>query len=102
MNCHGDSNENNRSHKHSNLKHMLHMALCCGLPILIILALPLIGRFSPLVANILGIIAPFICPVMMIGMMVMMMKPAKKHKCADVAVISAETTVEQEIDKIHE
>ncbi|WP_066714201.1 hypothetical protein [Clostridium sp. Marseille-P299] len=52
--------------KHSPLKHML---ICCGLPILIILSLPFIGKCSPVIATLLGTIAPFICPIMMGGMM---------------------------------
>jgi hypothetical protein len=47
MSCHEENKEKQVSHKHSPLKHMLHMAICCGLPIIIIGALPLITRFSP-------------------------------------------------------
>lgn len=49
--------------------HMLHMILCCGLPLLILLVLPLVGY-----RGILQTIAPFICPVMMLVMMPMMMR----------------------------
>ncbi|MBH1939842.1 hypothetical protein I5677_02900 [Mobilitalea sibirica] len=59
---------------------MLHMIICCGLPILIILALPLIASINSGVAAILGVIAPFICPVMMGGMMFMMFKGNKHGK----------------------
>ncbi len=55
----------NGSHK----GHMLHMILCCGLPLLILLVLPLFGY-----KGILQTIAPFICPVMMLVMMPMMMR----------------------------
>ncbi|WFA08852.1 hypothetical protein [Tissierella sp. Yu-01] len=67
-------------------KHILHMLICCGFPILIIGSLPLIARYSPWISLILGFIAPFICPIMMIGMMFMMFKSkGKKEKssCCD-------------------
>ncbi|BCJ98448.1 hypothetical protein [Anaerocolumna chitinilytica] len=67
---------------HSPMKHILHMVLCCGLPILIVFSLPFIARFSPAVAGLLGIIAPFICPIMMGSMMFMMFKGGK-HSCCD-------------------
>lgn len=76
MNCHDNNNKNSKGH--SPMKHMLHMVLCCGLPILIILALPFIAGISPGAATILGFITPFICPVMMIGMMLMMFKGRNK------------------------
>lgn len=83
MNCHGDSKEKKGTHKHSPLKHMLHMVLCCGLPIVIIGLLPFIARVSPWAAGILGIIAPFICPIMMVIMMVTMFSGKKKSSCCD-------------------
>lgn len=81
MNCHGDNKEKQGANNHSMLKHMLHMVLCCGLPMVIIGFLPLITKFSPAAAGLLSIIAPFICPLMMVGMMVMMMRGNKKGSC---------------------
>lgn len=81
MNCHGNKNENGGSHKHNPMKHMLHMVLCCGLPILIIGLLPTIARFSPSAGKLLGVIAPFICPIMMGGMVFMMFKGDKAKSC---------------------
>lgn len=66
--------------EHSPMKHLLHMILCCGLPAIILLSLPLIAAVSPVIAGLLGIIAPFICPVMMGGMMIMMFR-GNKHNC---------------------
>ncbi len=75
-------NKNNHSMKgHSPMKHMLHMILCCGLPIVIIAILPFVAGFSPAIAGVLGIIAPFICPVMMGGMMIMMFRNSKQSCC---------------------
>lgn len=73
MSCHGNNKDNKGTHNHSPIKHMLHMILCCGLPILIFLSLPFISRVSPGASRILAVIAPFICPLMMIGMIPMMM-----------------------------
>lgn len=83
MNSHDDNKEKQGSSKHSPLKHMLHMVLCCGLPIVIIGFLPIITRFSPSTGGFLGKIAPFLCPLMMIGMLPMMMRGNKKSSCCD-------------------
>ena len=83
MNCHGDNKEKQGNHKHSPLKHMLHMAICCGLPIIVIGLLPVITRFSPSAGNVIGKVAPFLCPIMMIFMMPMMMRGSKKGSCCD-------------------
>lgn len=74
--------KNSNSKEHSPMKHMIHMILCCGLPIVIIALLPFIAGFSPAMAGLLGVIAPFICPVMMGGMMIMMFR-SNKHSCCD-------------------
>lgn len=83
MNCHNNNKNGNGTHKHSPLKHMLHMAICCGLPIIILAALPLITRFSPAAAGILGRIAPFLCPLMMLAMLPMMFGGGRKGSCCD-------------------
>ena len=83
MNFHRDSKDNQGGHKHSPIKHMLHMVLCCGLPIAVLAALPLIAKFSPGAGSAISKILPFICPIMMIGMMVMMFGGKKKTSCCD-------------------
>ncbi len=83
MNYHGDKKERQGNHNHSPLKHVLHMALCCGLPILIIGFLPLIAKSSPEAGRMLGKIAPFLCPIMMIAMLPMMFGSKKKRSCCD-------------------
>lgn len=84
MSCHGNKDDN-KGHNHSPIKHMLHMIICCGLPILIFAALPFISRFSPGSSRILAGIAPFICPIMMIGMIPMMLGRGnnKKSDCCE-------------------
>ncbi|QGU95982.1 hypothetical protein GOM49_13585 [Clostridium bovifaecis] len=83
MNCHEDNKGKGGNHKHSPLKHMLHMILCCGLPIVVIGLLPFIARISPSAAGVLARIAPFICPLMMIAMIPMMLGGNKKGSCCD-------------------
>lgn len=77
MNCCGN---NGKDTKHANKyhKHLLMMALCCGIPVLIILLLPYISKLMPGVPSALGSIVPLLCPVMMIGMMFMMSGGGKK------------------------
>ena len=80
MNCCKNQNENDENKlvadqpnsqvpKHNHKGHMLHMVLCCGLPLLVLLVLALIGYKGALLS-----IAPFICPIMMLVMMPMMMR----------------------------
>lgn len=79
MNCHEDNKGKQGGHKHSPLKHMLHMIICCGLPVVIIGFLPLISRISPGAGNFVSRIVPFLCPLMMIGMIPMMLGGNKKE-----------------------
>ncbi len=65
---------------HSPMKHMLHIILCCGIPMLIIFLLPFIAGISPAAAGVLGVITPFICPIFMGGMLFMMFRK-DKHSC---------------------
>jgi hypothetical protein len=81
--CKTDEDEKVDSLGHSPVKHVLHMIICCGLPILIIMSLPFIGRYSPAIAMLLGVIAPFICPIMMGGMMFMIFGGKKKKNAND-------------------
>jgi len=99
MNCHGDNKDKGKSHSHSPMKHMLHMLVCCGLPIVILGALPLITRFSPGASGFLGWLAPFICPVMMISMMFMMFRHNKKGSCCSDKEVYAENDKSLELNK---
>lgn len=96
MKCHGNDNENRGTHKHSPIKHMLHMILCCGLPILVFASLPFVSRFSPGLSKILMVIAPFICPIMMIGMIPMMLGGGrnKRSSCCENDEIKSSSQLE--------
>ncbi|MPW24456.1 hypothetical protein GC105_01440 [Alkalibaculum sp. M08DMB] len=83
MKYRSDNRENKGESNHSPIKHMFHMVLCCGLPILIIASLPLVARFSTSTSLTLAAIAPFICPLIMIPMIIMMFKGDKKSCCND-------------------
>lgn len=80
MNCHKNIKEQQETHTHSPLKLILHMMICCGLPIAIFAFLPIITKYSPNTSNILGKIVPFLCPLMMISIMVVMLIDSNKNK----------------------
>lgn len=86
MKCHGNSTENHKGHKHSPLNHMIHMIICCGLPMLIVGFLPLIARVNPGAVSFISKIVPFLCPIMMVGMIFSMMGGmgnSKKKSCCE-------------------
>lgn len=78
MNFHVNNHKDNK--KHSPIKHMLMMALCCGLPFLLVAVLPFINMGLGFKAG-LATLIPFICPIMMIFMIPMMLKGMKKEGC---------------------
>ena len=86
MNFRSSNKEKRNNHGHSPMRHMLHMVLCCGLPIVIILSLPFVAGICPGIAVILGVVAPFICPVMMGGMMLMMFSKNKSSCCEETKI----------------
>ena len=81
MHHHESKEEKSGTHKHSPLHHMIHMNICCGLPIVIIFSIPFIAKYNLGLATLLGFIAPFICPIMMGGMMLSMLGGKKKENC---------------------
>lgn len=70
------SNGNNRNNKHAHkgghMSHMWMMALCCGAPVILFFAASLFGSRLPELKAVLLSIAPFLCPIMMIGMIPIM------------------------------
>ncbi len=69
MNCcdHNHEEKGRRGGRH--LSHLWKMALCCGIPVLAVLLLSLPGWGGPGVRTFLAALVPFLCPVLMIGMM---------------------------------
>lgn len=76
----GNETDCQQEKKHKGfLSHMWMMVLCCGLPIAIILLVPLMGGLlSPGIRTALLNLAPFLCPLIMIPMMFMMMRGHKE------------------------
>jgi len=91
MNLNENKKVKQSSGKHSPLKHMVHMVICCGLPIVILFFLPLITKISPSTGSVVLRIVPFLCPVMMIFMMPMMMRGNKKESCCDKTIEDKKT-----------
>lgn len=83
MNCHEDNKGNQNGHKHNPMKHMLHMIICCGLPIVVVALLPIISRVSPSASTAISKIVPFLCPIMMLTMLPMMFGGNHKANCCD-------------------
>jgi F0F1-type ATP synthase assembly protein I len=80
MNCCG---HNKQEHANHNKKHILMMALCCGLPVLILMLLPLLKGIFPGASLVLGGIVPFLCPVMMFIMMFFMFRDGKSESAGN-------------------
>lgn len=80
MNCckhEQDEHKEHQNHKGGHGSHMWMMLLCCGLPLLVFAALPFIDRVLPGSANSIRWIVPFLCPLMMLPMMLSGMR--EKH-----------------------
>ena len=80
MNDHESDEKKENTGSHGSTKHMLMMVLCCGLPILLIVALPFlkIGN-SGFKVGLISVI-PFLCPILMLFMIPMMLKGSKNGK----------------------
>lgn len=77
MNCckqdpdkHNADQKEHQGHRGGHGSHKWMMLLCCGLPLLIIAALPFIDRLIPGSANSIRWFVPFLCPLMMLPMMI--------------------------------
>lgn len=80
MNCHGNNKKVGHGKKNNPLKHMLMMVLCCGLPLLIVSVVPLLGITNTAVRTTIAGITPFVCPIMMVVMIPMMLRHSKGEK----------------------
>jgi len=81
MSCCDQNHENSNNNGGKPRKHMphwLHMILCCGIPVVLLLLLPYIGRLIPGSGGFLASVIPFICPLMM-GFMLLNMFRSKKN-----------------------
>ena len=80
MNCcdhNSDDPNGKRTHKGGHMSHMWMMALCCGVPLILLFVVSLLGASMPGLKAILLSILPFLCPIMMIGMIPMMFMHGK-------------------------
>jgi uncharacterized membrane protein len=77
-----DCCNHNRSDRGNGKKHRNHiwmMALCCGLPILLLFLLPVLSSTLDLPYSVLRTAFTLLCPALMLLMCIMMMKD---HKAA--------------------
>lgn len=85
MNCCGHNHNNGKqSKKHGTMSHVWMMALCCGAPLLILLAVSALGANFPAVRTFLISILPFACPVLMVLMVPMMFVHGRRKDCGQV------------------
>lgn len=80
MNCHGGNNqgENNHGTEHKGHgRHMLLMILCCAIPVILLMLLPVLKINSPALKSILPFAALLLCPLMHIAMIPMMFRKDK-------------------------
>jgi hypothetical protein len=73
----GNNQKNQHAHHGGHMSHMWMMALCCGAPLILLFAVSLLGTGLPGVKAVLLNVVPFICPIMMIGMILMMFMHGK-------------------------
>lgn len=92
MKCHGENN--NTEKERIPIKAILMMVFCCGLPMLIVGAIPLLSIGTGSKALLLAA-APFICPILMLVMIPMVFKGMKTRDCC-----GGQEEQSKEIDKI--
>lgn len=80
MNCcgHNDGHHDNRQKK-GRMSHLWMMVLCCGAPLLALFLISFLGSGFPAVRTFLAPIVPFLCPVLMIGMILMMLMKGRRR-----------------------
>lgn len=73
MNCCNRNDRDSENHpKKGRPSHLWMMVLCCGAPLLALLVLFLLGARFPAVSALLLPLVPFLCPVLMVGMIPVM------------------------------
>lgn len=78
MNCHGGNHENHgQEAKKGHFKHMLLMVLCCAIPAVLLLLMPVLKINSTALKNILPYGVALICPLMHIAMIPLLFKKDK-------------------------
>lgn len=87
MNCcnhNPNDNQANGSHEHKGImSHMWMMVLCCAAPLVLLVVIALLGSRIPGLKILLISILPFVCPIMMVGMIPMMFMHRKHGKKLD-------------------
>lgn len=84
--CNHDKNNNVQKKGHDHKGHMSHMwmmVLCCGAPLILLFVISLLGASFPAIKAFLVGILPFVCPVLMIGMIPMMFFKGRHDKDCD-------------------
>ncbi|MBZ4646623.1 MAG: hypothetical protein PWR27_165 [Petroclostridium sp.] len=83
MNCHGNHNHkgNNGEHNHKgHMSHMWLMILCCAIPLVLLLLLPLLKINNPAIQGLLSGAVFFLCPLMHLFMLPMMFRKDKNKE----------------------
>lgn len=62
------------------IKQLLPLSICCLIPILLVLAVPMISSFTPVGGKLIYFIAPLICPILMGTTVFMLFKSTKSPK----------------------
>jgi hypothetical protein len=79
MDCHPSPKTSKNTRQKGHLLHLILMVLCCGLPVVLLAALPIISQFSPAVGEFLRNYAWTLCPILMVPMLIMMAPREKDH-----------------------
>lgn len=80
MNCHKKNGQRNQDAHGGHGKHMLLMVLCCALPIVLLLLLPVLRINSPAIRNILPFAILLLCPLMHVAMIPMLFRKDKNKE----------------------
>ncbi|OQB25276.1 MAG: hypothetical protein BWY11_00607 [Firmicutes bacterium ADurb.Bin182] len=94
--CNHEEHTNKKNIKNKgHASHILMMALCCGLPLLLLLVLPVVSSWIPGSGQFINSIIPFACPLMMILMLPLMLRD---RKCNDLSHNHSQTDIDDTND----